>query len=194
MTTSETYSAFEGSKLLCQGLLKDVVLKVKRRADKQVNAPILIFSDATGNSIDFNLQGSESEVVKRLEIFLPASQTPPPTQGPGRPKLGVVSREVSLLPRHWEWLAAQSGGASATIRKLIEEAKKKTSEGSSLKQAKERAYKFMSVLAGDREGYEEALRALYREDKKQFQAKMADWPEDVRHHAFELAKPVFAKK
>src|ERR1700679_2948656 len=86
----------------------------------------------------------------------------------GRPKLGVISRELSLLPRHWEWLANQSGGASATIRKLIEDAKKKSSAHTSVKQVQERVYRFMSVIGGDMKGYEEALRALYKADRKKF--------------------------
>jgi hypothetical protein len=113
--------------------------------------------------------------------------------GPGRPKLGVISREVSLLPRHWEWLATQPGGASGTLRKLVEEAKKKNSTGSDVKQAQERTYKFMSALAGDMKGYEEALRALYRKDKKAFNANISEWPKDVREHTVELAKAVFVQ-
>ncbi|MFY0534142.1 DUF2239 family protein [Nannocystis pusilla] len=40
-----------------------------------------------------------------------AAEEPPARTGPGRPKLGVVSREVSLLPRHWEWLERQPSGS-----------------------------------------------------------------------------------
>jgi hypothetical protein len=193
METPDTYSAFEGHKLLCWGTLSEAVLAVKRQAHKHPTHSFLIFSDATGKAMDFNLQGSESEVVKRLEVYV----TPPTAEseaqtGPGRPKLGVVSREVSLLPRHWEWLAAQPGGASGTLRKLVEDAKKKSKSGSEIKQAKERAYKFMAEIAGDFAGYEEALRALYRGEKDQFKSHMASWPADVRHHALRLAKPAFA--
>ncbi|HKQ30957.1 MAG TPA: DUF2239 family protein, partial [Burkholderiales bacterium] len=111
--------------------------------------------------------------------------------GPGRPKLGVVSREVSLLPRHWEWLVAQSGGASAVLRRLVEEARKKSTAGDTVKQAQERTYSFMSVIAGDYEGYEEALRALYRRNKKDFLTHVRKWPTDVKSHAMKLARKVF---
>jgi hypothetical protein len=102
-----------------------------------------------------------------------------------------MSREVSLLPRHWEWLATQTGGASATLRNLVEEAKKKSANGNQIKQAQERTYKFMSVIAGDFEGYEEALRALYKRDKKTFLAQIHGWPDDVKNHAVEIATPAF---
>jgi uncharacterized protein len=185
-----TYSAFEGSKLLTQGSLDEVVLRIKRRHLKDENSAILIFSDDTGRTMDFNFQGSEKEVLKRLEIYVEGEPILEST-GPGRPKLGVISREVSLLPRHWEWLANQSGGASAALRKLVEEAKKKSSATVTQKQAQERAYKFMHAMAGDMEGFEEALRALYRKDVDAFKVHIDSWPKDVRNHTLELAEPVF---
>lgn len=191
MDTPETYTAFEGTRLFCQGELDQVVLKVKRRLEKSADKNILIFSDHTGKTMDFNFHGGDDEIAKRLAVFVGASEAPSPA-GPGRPKLGVISREVSLLPRHWEWLATQPGGASATLRKLIEDAKKKTAGAVDVKQAQERAYKFMNVLAGDLPGYEEALRALYRKDKKGFASNMDAWPKDVKDHVLALAKPVFA--
>lgn len=194
METLNTYTAFEDHKILSQGVLEDVVLKVKKRLEKSPESQIVIYSDITGKSMDFNFQGSEKEVLKRLEVY-----TTPETDnqasvasGPGRPKLGVISREVSLLPKHWEWLATQSGGASNTLRKLVEESMKKTSGTLTVKTAQERTYKFMSVEAGDFANYEEALRALYRKDKERFVSEIKAWPRDVQKHIFELAKPVFA--
>ncbi|MBL7689782.1 MAG: DUF2239 family protein [Bdellovibrionaceae bacterium] len=185
-----TYTAFEGSKLLVRGPLDKVVLKSKHRLEKSPEASILIFSDSTGRTIDFNFHGSEDDVLKRLEIYVSGEEAKS-ANGPGRPKLGVVSREVSLLPRHWEWLANQTGGASATLRKLIESEQKKSAGGLSLKQAQERVYKFMSVLAGDLEGYEEALRALYRKDVDSFQTHIKSWPRDVKTHTLTLAASIF---
>ena len=192
METLNTYTAFEDHKILSQGILEDVVLKVKKRLEKSPESQIVIYSDATGKSMDFNFQGSEKEVLKRLEVYTTPENTTEVSSGPGRPKLGVISREVSLLPKHWEWLATQSGGASNTLRKLVEENMKKTSGVLTVKTAQERTYKFMSVEAGDLENYEEALRALYRKDKERFAIEIKTWPRDVQKHILELAKPVFA--
>ena len=191
METLNTYTAFEDHKILSQGSLEDVVLKVKKRFEKSPESQIVIYSDATGKSMDFNFQGSEKEVLKRLEVYTTPDSSNEVSSGPGRPKLGVISREVSLLPKHWEWLATQSGGASNTLRKLVEENMKKTSGVNTVKAAQERTYKFMSVEAGDFENYEEALRALYRKDKERFSGEIKTWPRDVQKHILELAKPVF---
>ncbi|MDB5050547.1 MAG: hypothetical protein JWO30_3618 [Fibrobacteres bacterium] len=192
MENVNTYTAFEGHKLVSQGPLPEVILGIKRRIGKAENSSTLVFSDATGNTMDFNFQGTEKDVLKRLEVFV--REDGPESSGPGRPRLGVVSREVSLLPRQWEWLASQSGGASAVLRRLVDEAKKKSLEGNSIKQIQEKAYKFMFAVAGDLKGYEEAIRALYKKDKKNFLLQMEDWPHDVKAHALDLANPVFEGK
>ena len=190
MTNSTTYTAFEGHKILAQGSFAQVILKIKKHLGKEAHSSVLIFSDDTGKTMDFNFQGSEQDVQKRLEVFMdqPLDKD---ASGPGRPKLGVVSREVSLLPRHWEWLASQPGGASATLRKLIETAKKKSEDGQSDKQVQERTYRFMSALAGDLTGYEEALRALYKKDHKVFFAQTQSWPKDIRNFAHALSQSIF---
>jgi hypothetical protein len=190
MEATATYTAFEDGSRVAAGPLAEVVLAVKRRMGKADHGPALIFSDATGKTLDFDFHGTEKDVRKRMEVYVEGAA--PEAAGPGRPRLGVMSREVSLLPRHWEWLAAQSGGASAALRSLVDEARRKESSGPSPKQAQERAYRFLSVAAGDRPGYEEALRALYRKDPKRFQAEMKAWPADVREHALKLARPAFA--
>lgn len=191
MEALNTYTAFDGNNLVLKGPLSEVVLKIKKRLGRAENSSILIFSDATGKTIDFNFQGSEKDILKRLEVFV-SEETPSNYSGPGRPRLGVMSREVTLLPRHWEWLASQSGGASATLRHLVDEAKKKSIGGISVKQAQERTYKFMSVIAGDLSGFEEALRSLYKKDEKKFLVQIENWPQDVRNHAVELSQFVFA--
>jgi hypothetical protein len=190
MDAPETYTAFEGTTRLFRGTFEEVVLKVKERLGRAQNSSILIFSDDTGNTMDFNFQGNVKDVLKRLEMYV-SKHSRGPVAGPGRPKLGVISREVSLLPRHWEWLANQSGGASATIRKLVEDAKKRSSAHTSIKQVQERVYRFMCVVAGDMKGYEEALRALYKSDRKNFLLHIQDWPADVRTHVVGMAQPVF---
>jgi hypothetical protein len=206
MEKANTYTAFEAGKIVVRGPLPDVVLGIKRRIGKADHSSILVFSDDTGNTMDFNFQGNEKDVLKRLEVYVGAGAKDaggagsarkrpgnPETEnpGPGRPKLGVVSREVSLLPRQWEWLASQSGGASAVLRRLVDEARKKDTDGMPIKRIQERAYKFMSVIAGDLPGYEEAIRALYKKDRKGFAARTSDWPGDVQAYALELAGPAF---
>jgi hypothetical protein len=184
-----SYTAFEDKKLLVQGDLKDVVLNIKQHLGRADHGSVLIFSDATGKTMDFNFRGSKDEVLRRLEPFM-SLEDKPQASGPGRPKLGVVSREVSLLPRHWEWLATQPGGASSTLRLLIEEARKKSSGHESVKQVQERVYQVMRVLAGDLEDYEEALRALYKRDRKKFQMQIQNWPADIKKYLNELASSV----
>lgn len=179
-----TYSAFKGENCLVQGDLAKVIRVVKGVFDEGApQGSILIFSDETGNQVDFNFQGSEEEVLQRLNVFV-SSASPKKQEGPGRPRLGVVAREVSLLPKHWEWLAIQSGGASASLRRLVEQ-EMKTSQNS-LKQVQERTYRFMSVMAGDRENYEEALRSLYKNDSQRFKELVAKWPKDIRKQALQL--------
>lgn len=191
---ANTYTAFDGEKLLIHGPLDEVVLKIKKKLGKEnQRASIVIFSDATGRTMDFNFQGNDEDIRRRLEVFTTADEGVKASSGPGRPKLGVISREVSLLPRHWEWLANQTEGSSAMLRNLVEGAMKKSSGVSEVKAAQERTYKFMNVMAGDRPNYEEALRALYRKDAKSFGELIADWPEDVVFHLGKLAKPAFAK-
>ena len=192
MDSQQGYTAFDGGDKIAHGSLSEVVLAVKKRLGRAEHGLALIFSDDTGKTMDFNFQGGEKDVRKRLEVFAQGEALPSgEATGPGRPRLGVVSREVSLLPRQWEWLAAQSGGASGVLRRLVDEARKKTHEGGSVKQLQERVYKFLSVIAGDLPGYEEALRALYKKDQKAFRERMAGWPPDVKAHAARLAGPVF---
>jgi hypothetical protein len=188
-----SYTAFEGQRLLATGELEAVATRVMRRLRTNPAATILVFSDSTGKVMDLDLRGSEADLSERLKVFVPGKEEGPGAGGPGRPKLGVVAREVSLLPRHWEWLATQSGGASAALRRLVEEAKKGSAGKELVKNAQDRAYKFMSALAGNLPQYEEALRALYAKDKKKFQALLRDWPADVRDHAKKLAAPAWGE-
>lgn len=189
-----TYTAFEGFQMLAQGRLDEVALKVKRRLKDDSTAQILIFSDSTGKEMDLDLSGSEKEIISRLKVFISADEVSSPSAGPGRPKLGVVAREVSLLPRHWEWLSTQSGGASATLRRLVDEARKKSLSKESIKQSQEKAYKLMSALAGNLPDYEEALRALYRRDDHGFQRLIANWPPDLKAYLAQLTETVFEKE
>ena len=138
--------------------------------------PALVLDDATGRVVDLDLSGGAAAVAARYA---------PVPRGPGRPKLGVVAREVTLLPRHWDWLAAQPGGASATLRRLVEAARR--SPDARARVAQERTYRALQALAGDLPGYEEALRALFAGDTDRFAGRIGDWPEDIRAYALALA-------
>ena len=171
---SPTYTAFDGGRRLAGGALPDIALAIKRAQESGAAGPLLIFDDGTGRSRDVDTRGSDAEVVARL---VPR----------GRPRLGVVAREVTLLPRHWEWLASQPGGASVALRKLVEAARRDVTGSDERRQAQERAYHFMTAMAGDLRGFEEATRALFANDATGFAAHIAAWPPDVRAHALQLA-------
>lgn len=177
-------TAFAGSRRFAAGSLGEVARAVQTRGGDPQEA-VLIFDDETGAVIDLDLRGTDEEILARL------APSPEPPRGRGRPRLGVVPREVTLLPRHWDWLNAQPGGASVTLRKLVEEARRAGNGRERVRLAQERTYRFMSVLGGDEPGYEEALRALYASDRVAFEANTRHWPADVRDHTRRLAEPAF---
>jgi uncharacterized protein len=173
-----TYTAFAGVRLLASGDLKTVLLACWEHASGDAD-PVLIFEDQTGRQVDFDLRGTPDEVVARA---LP----PKPRTGPGRPKLGVVCREVSLLPRHWDWLEQQPSGASAALRRLVDEARKREPDKERARLARDAAAKVMWAMAGDCSGFEEASRALFAGDQERFESLISEWPQDVRAHLVRL--------
>ena len=180
------FTAFAGTRLIARGALAEVALAVKRASADGA----LTFADDSGSVVDLDLRGGDAEVAARYAApETPGGETPP-GRGRGRPRLGVVAREVTLLPRHWQWLGAQRGGASQALRRLIDEARRSEGGRGAVRLAQERAYRFLSALAGDLPGFEDATRALFAGDLDAFAARMADWPEDVREHALRLAAPV----
>lgn len=188
-----TYSSFQGHRLIKSGPLSTVALAVKHAVEAGSDESVLIFDDRTGRSIDIDTRGSDADVLARFaanNAFDGADEAKPDateSRGRGRPKLGVIAREVTLLPRHWEWLAVQPGGASVALRKLVDEARRVNSERDGTRAAQERAYYFISAIAGDMSGFEEASRALFANDKAMFNERIAAWPSDVRTHAVRLA-------
>ncbi len=176
-----TCTAFQGARCIASGTLPEVALLVQAVPD--TGAPILIFDDETSSPVELDLRGTRKEVLTRYSRQEPEE----PVRRVGRPKLGVVSREVSLLPRHWEWLSGQPGGASVALRKLVEEARRASGGKDRMRRARESAYRFMSAMAGNEPGYEEALRALFAGDHERLTAMTAAWPRDVRAHALKLA-------
>lgn len=200
MTTSAaTCTAFEGHRRIASGLLPDVALAVREVIARGEQAPILIFDDVTSRPVEFDLRGTLEEIVARLATS-EAGEPPEPAadtgeddtpRGRGRPKLGVVAREVTLLPRHWDWLNAQPGGASVALRKLVEAARQFGEDKDRRCAAQEAVYRFMTALAGNLPGYEEATRALYADDRSRFDAIVAAWPDDVRNHTLRIAAGAF---
>lgn len=166
-------TAFAGSHLIATGPLAEVALALQARSEPQ--GTVLVLDDRSGRAIDLDLRGTPAELAARLGQ---------PPRERGRPKLGVVGREVTLLPRQWEWLAQQPGGASVALRRLVEEARLKGA--GSRRAAQDAAYQAMTALAGDRPGFEEALRALYADDRARFEAQVAAWPEDVSAYVTRL--------
>lgn len=184
MQEEQTYTAFSGQELVAFGPLKTVLPQVKARFDENTGAPLLIFEDETGGQVDFDLRGTVEEVLKRV---LP----PEPQPRPGRPKLGVVSREISLLPRHWSWLEKQPNGASAALRRLVDEARSRDIEKQRANITRDAASRFLSVMAGNLPGYEEALRALYAGKRDDFDILIRDWPADIQNHALRITRNAF---
>jgi uncharacterized protein len=208
---SDDRIAFAGHTCVASGSLIHVAQEVKALLDTQPTTVVLILDAVTSEPVEVDFRGTPEDVVARLPEApvcgsAPAGATPPvgapppadeastqPAQSraPGRPRLGVVAREVTLLPRHWEWLCEQPGGASVTLRKLVEEARRSTVGEARIRRAREACYRFMNTVAGNEPGYEEALRALFADDRATFDSLVEDWPPDVRDHVRRLATECF---
>jgi hypothetical protein len=174
MEKSASVTAFAGKRLLASGPFDEVApsaLAASRGEDT-----VLLFDDDTGRVVDLDLRDSG---------------TKGPPRGPGRPKLGVVAREVTLLPRHWDWLASQPGGASVALRRLVDEARRSRASEDAQRRARDACYAFMSAMAGDEPGFEEATRALFAASRERFEAELTNWPADIATHARRLAGPAF---
>ena len=184
MDTAKTYTAFSGNRRLSTGTLERVLREVKKYLDsrrpgvRNNSRQVLVFCDQTGKQVDFDLRGDILEVLRKA--------LPVPTRvGPGRPRLGVVSREISLLPRHWEWLEEQPNGASAALRRLIDEARRGESSEAMLRARIDAVGRIMTVLAGNLPGFEEGCRSLYRRDLALLTECVKNWPPDIRSYILE---------
>jgi len=187
MDQTSSYTAFAGTQKIASGTLADTLRTLKEWLEQPSSAPaqILIFHDESGKPIDFDLRGSLGDVLER------AGLTPGPVR-PGRPKLGVTAREVTLLPRHWEWLEAQRGGASAALRRLVDEARKQNSSEDRIRQTLEAVGTFMTTLSGDLPEFEEATRALYARNLEQLESRISYWPQDVRDYVLTRVREVLS--
>ncbi len=183
-------TAFDGPRRIASGPLIEVACAAKRVVDANPAATLQIFDNATSEPVEIDLRGTQDDVLARLGAGDAARDTHPQgRKGPGRPRLGVVAREVTLLPRHWDWLREQPGGASVALRKLVEAGMRESGERDRTRRAREAAYRFMTAMAGNEAGFEEAIRALFAGDRGRFVAWVAAWPPDVRDHAIRLAFP-----
>lgn len=183
--SADTITAFAGSTLVASGTKADVTVRLRELEAAQDQRTILIFDDATGQQIDVDVR--ELPAAEK-----PESEPEPEPRRPGRPKLGVVAREVTLLPRHWEWLSAQPGGASVALRKLVEHARRTSALGDGVRRSREASFRFMTAMAGNEPGYEEAARALYAGDRGRFEELIGRWPEDVVAYTSRLAAGAFS--
>ena len=181
MDGERTYTAFAGERLLVSANLETMLLRTKEYLDGGGGDRVLIFEDQTGRQVDFDFRGTPEEMLERAVPDKPRA-------GPGRPKLGVISREVSLLPRHWDWLESQPQGISGALRRLVDDARKREPGKEAARIAREAAGKFMWAMAGDLPGFEEASRALFAKNQVLFEGLIRDWPEDIRGHLTRLAR------
>jgi hypothetical protein len=175
-----TYVAFVGSRRVASGTRRQLLGALKQRFDADSSELVLTFDVETGAQLDFDLRGTLQEVLERHDA--------PPRVGPGRPKLGVTCREVSLLPRHWEWLNEQPSGASAALRRLVEQATRAAPEAERARRIRAALSRFLTATAGDRPGYEDACRSLFAGDTERFEGLVKRWPKDIREHAIARAQ------
>jgi hypothetical protein len=196
--SATTWIAFARHKRIALGEPSEAAARVKSFVDGHPDVPVVVLDASSSQPVDLDLRGSLATILKRLPKPSPGDSAPSalPTEvasrGPGRPKLGVVAREVTLLPRHWDWLGAQPGGASVALRKLVERSQRASAEQDRRREATESAYRFMHALAGDEAGFEEASRALFAGNLERLTDEVAKWPRDVRAHLLELAARAFA--
>ena len=179
----KTFVAFAGTSVIARGDLADVARCGKDRLNRGEDERIAVFDDETGCPVDIDFAGSEAEVLVKIAAHPLAARPDRESSkrlGPGRPKLGVVSREISLLPRHWRWLAEQRGGASAALRRLVDTARKENTAQERTRKAIDAAHRFMWDMAGDRPGFEEAARSLFAQDFDTFAQLISEWPIGIR--------------
>lgn len=185
--------AFVGDRCVADGAMSEVARAAAWALQAQPQAAVLVFDCDSGQQIDLDLRGTPEEAAARAAQLAAHACTPQATAAPrrGRPQLGVVAREVTLLPRHWEWLSAQPGGASVTLRRLVERALRASPQADRTRHAQERTYRFLTAIAGHLPGYEDALRALFGRDRDRFRALTQDWPADIARLGRQFADDAF---
>ena len=182
--------AFGGPQRIASGDPLTVALAVRQSLIAGEARPILVFDATSSRPVELDLRGTEAELRARLEEPAPH----PASSGRGRPKLGVTAREITLLPKQWDWLGAQRGGASATLRRLISDAVRTGGAAEARRQGQDALYRFISVMAGDLPGFEEASRALFAHNPAAFAQRIDAWPADIKAHATTLAVAAFPSR
>ena len=184
--TDAYYSAFQGHRHVARGDLRAVLTALAQRHDEDAETPVLILDDLTGDRIEPDPRDDLETSLARLTGSDSDGQVEQPRSGRGRPRLGVVAREVTLLPRHWDWLQAQPGGASATLRRLVETARREGATADQARRSHRALDRFLTLVAGDLPLFEEVYRAFYAGASDRFTSLTQDWPTDLRDHAHEL--------
>lgn len=179
MGTELSYVAFSNEQRVAEGALRDVLPVLKQRHENDASELVLVFEVETGRQVDFDLRRSLDEMLEGEARSSP--------RGPGRPRLGVISREVSLLPRHWEWLEQQPNGISAALRRLVEQAIKTEPGRQRSQRIRAALSRVLTAIAGNRPNYEEACRALFAGDTARFETLIEPWPRDIRDYALHQA-------
>ncbi|MDQ7745488.1 DUF2239 family protein [Hydrogenophaga pseudoflava] len=184
---SPHWIVFEHHRRLALGEPAGVIAAVQQRLAAQPEALPLVLDAVTSERIELDWRTPAAQLLAQLPPAPAADEPDEATgsdtpRGPGRPKLGVTAREVTLLPRHWDWLARQPGGASVALRKLVQSAMRDGGSTEAQRRATEAAYRFMSIVCGDLPQYEEVSRALFAGDLARVDALAADWPADVAAH------------
>jgi hypothetical protein len=182
--------AVTGERIVAHGGVAEVALAVKAALQADETLSVLVFDAQAGRLIDFDLRGSDEEVIGRLTSEH-EDKDETTKRGRGRPKLGVIAREITLLPRHWEWLGAQPGGASVALRKLVEAARMRDDQHVNVKHQQQVVDRFMCAALGNQPHYEDASRALYARNRDKFFRLTEEWPIELRDHVRWLAQPVF---
>lgn len=182
--TETTFAAFLSTQLMARGPLEQVLTTVHSLGYGTAKQ-CLFFDESTGIQIDFDLRGSLEEIKARLAKHPGLSANEAQPRGPGRPKLGVSCKEVCLLPAQWDWLASQSGGPSAALRRLVMAAMKAEPQWGLDPKRKTATDKVLVALAGNQPRYEEASRALWADDLPTFEAIVTGWPDEIGAWAME---------
>lgn len=180
MNPKTTYALFSGAEPITRGYLEPLVGELHAYRAAHPEAALLVFEETSGVQLDFDLRGTAEQAIGRLATHPYFAPKPAEPARPGRPKLGVVSREISLLPRHWEWLEAQKGGASASIRRLVDAARAADPGSEQKRLAWTALGKVLWAVAGNLPGFEEASRALYAHDAAGLTERIQGWPAPLR--------------